>query len=191
MKLLSHTADYKGLFPDKRLEKRASMIAQSLLLTKTASVHGATRDEAEQKGFYRFLENELVTEDTLIKELVNRCCKNVRNRDIVVIQDTSSFGLNHNAKNIKDDSGVGFVGNKKGIGFLSHCSLVIDANDETMLGFSDVQLWHRTEDKANNTTKAYKKQDIEEKESYKWIKASQRSKESRSAKSPDFAVICL
>jgi hypothetical protein len=85
--------------------------------------------------------------------------------------------LNHNAKNIKKGSGVGFVGNKQGVGFLAHCSIVIDTNSETMLGFSDVQLWHRTEDKANNTTKAYKKLHIEEKESYKWIKASQHSKE--------------
>ncbi len=177
MELLSHKTNYKGLFPDKRLEKRASMIAQSLLHSRTASVHGATRHEAEQKGFYRFLGNKSVTEDILIKELVSRCCKNVVNRDITVIQDSSSFGLNHNAKNIKQGSGTGFVGNKKGVGFLAHCSLVIDTNSETMLGFSDVQLWHRTEDKANNTTKAYKKQGIEEKESYKWIKASQQTKE--------------
>jgi len=45
-----------------------------------------------------------------------------------------------------------------------------------MLGFSDIQLWHRTEDKANNTTKIYKTQPIEEKESFKWIKACQQTK---------------
>ncbi len=177
MELLSHKTNYTGIFPDKRLEKRASMIAQSLLQSRTASVHGATRHEAEQKGFYRFLDNENVSEDILIKELTNRCSKNAVNRDIIVIQDSSSFGLNHNAKNIKKGSGVGFVGNKQGVGFLAHCSLVIDATSETMLGFSDVQLWHRTEDKANNTTRAYKKQSIEEKESYKWIKASKQTKE--------------
>ena len=68
MELLSHTANYKGLFPDKRLEKRASMIAQSLLLSKTASIHGATRHEAEQKGFYRFLDNELTTIGPFVHE---------------------------------------------------------------------------------------------------------------------------
>ena len=177
MERISHTSNYTGLLQDKRLEKRASMIAQSLLLSRTASVHGATQYEAEQKGFYRFLDNENVSEDILITELTNRCSKNVVNRDIIVVQDTSSFGLNHNSKNIKQGSGVGFVGNKQGVGFLAHCSLVVDAHSETMLGFGDVQLWHREEDKANNTTKVYKKQPIEEKESYKWIKASQRSKD--------------
>jgi Transposase DNA-binding/Transposase DDE domain len=177
MELLSHSANYEGLFSDKRLEKRASLISQSLLQSKSSSVHRATKDEAEQKGFYRFLKNEQVTEDILIKELTSRCLRNIEGRDVVVLQDSSSFGLNHNGKNIKEDSGVGFVGNKQGIGFLSHCSLVIDANIGTMLGFSDIQLWHRKEDKSNNTTGAYKKQTIENKESYKWIKASNASKE--------------
>ncbi len=40
-----------------------------------------------------------------------------------------------------------------------------------------MQMWHRREDKANNTTQLYKKQFIEEKESFKWIKASQNSKD--------------
>jgi hypothetical protein len=176
MELLSHSANYDGLFSDKRLDKRASLVSQSLLQSKSSSVHRATIDEAEQKGFYRFLKNEQVTEAILIKELTGRCSKNIVGREVVVLQDSSSFGLNHNSKNIKSESGIGFVGNKHGIDFLSHCSLVMDANIGTMLGFSDVQLWHRKEDKANNTTQAYKKQSIEDKESYKWIKASDESK---------------
>jgi ribosomal protein S8 len=177
MELLSHSANYEGLFSDKRLEKRARLVSQSLLHSKSSSVHRATDDEAEQKGFYRFLKNEKVTEEILIKELTSRCSVNVSGREVLVLQDSCSFGLNHNSKNIKAKTGVGFVGNKCGVGFLSHCSLVMDANVGTILGFSDVQLWHRKEDKANNTTRAYKKQSIEDKESYKWIKASNESKE--------------
>jgi hypothetical protein len=178
MEKISHRNNFSGLFSDKRLEKRAEEISRSLLLTRRSSIHGATRTEAEQKGFYRFLHNEKVTEEALIKELTQRCTANVSGRDVIVVQDTTSFGLSHKAKNIKENSGLGFVGNKEGVGFLGHCSLVLDANYETMLGFSDVQLWHRTEDKSNNTTKIYKTQPIEEKESYKWITASQQAKDS-------------
>lgn len=177
MEKISHTNDFTGLFSDKRLEKRADQISHRLLMSRSSVIHSATQNEAEQKGFYRFLQNENVTESVLINELTRRCAKNVFARDIIVIQDTTSFGLNHNTKNIKKDSGVGYVGNKVGIGFLGHCSIVLDAHQETMLGFSNIQLWHRTEDKANNTTKAYKKQPIEEKESFKWIRASEESKQ--------------
>ena len=61
MELLGHTPNFKNLLSDKRLEKRAALISQSLLMSKTSSVKGATIDEAEQKGFYRFLDNEKVT----------------------------------------------------------------------------------------------------------------------------------
>jgi hypothetical protein len=177
MEQILHVNNFEGLFSDTRLEHRANVICQSLYLSNRSSVHGATRTEAEQKGFYRFIHNKKVTEDALEKELKQRCCSNAQDRDVLIIQDSSNIGLSHNAHNIKKNSGVGFAGNKIGTGFMLHCSLVLDANTEAMLGFSDVQLWHRTEDKANNTTKVYKKQPIEEKESYKWIQASQQSKE--------------
>jgi len=177
MELQGHSPNFKNLFSDKRLEKRAARISQSLLMSRTSSVKGATMDEAEQKGFYRFLDNEKVTEELLMKEMTLRCGTNVSNRDVLVIEDSSSFGLSKQSKHKKKNSGLGLVGNKIGTGFHTHCSLVLDAHLETMLGFSDVQLWHRTEDKSNNITKVYKKQPIEEKESYKWIKASLASKE--------------
>jgi hypothetical protein len=174
MELKGHGPDYTGRFGDKRLADRAKMLSNALLLGKTSSIHGSTKSEAEQKGFYRFLSNDRVTEEEMISELTDRCQNNVSGRHVILIQDSSSIGLSHHAGHIKPGSGVGLVGNKKGLGFLAHTSLVIDAKTDTMLGFSDVQLWHRTEDKSNNTTRFYKKQPIEKKESYRWIKASRQ-----------------
>jgi hypothetical protein len=176
MELLSHKANFEGIFPDKRLDDRAELIASQLIFSRTSSVKGSTKNEADQKGFYRFLENDRVDESRLVKELTQRCGINAKGRDVLVIQDTSSIGLSKHSNRIKPNSGVGLVGNKIGLGFLLHGSLVLDANNETMLGFSDVHLWHREEDKSNNTTRAYKKQPIEEKESFRWIQAGLDSK---------------
>ena len=57
-----------------------------------------------------------------------------------------------------------------------HASLVMDAFTENMLGFSDVQLWHRIYDDAQrrNKTKYFP---IEQKESFKWIASCERTKE--------------
>lgn len=183
METIGHAPEYEGRLGDKRLEKRAKLISSALLQSRTSIVHSATKSEAEQKGFYRFLGNDAVSEASLIKEMTQRCARNTVGREVLVIQDSSSLGLSNNAKNIKSGSGLGLVGNKAGLGFLSHVSLVLDANTESMLGFCDVQLWHRTTDKSNNTTGAYKYQAIEEKESYKWIKASNQAKEVLSAAS--------
>lgn len=177
MEKISHTPNFNGVFPDKRLDARAKQLASLLIKSRSNSIKGTTSNEAEQKGFYRFLENDRVTEASLIGEIIKRCDSNVKNRHVLCIQDTSSIGLNNHRNRLQKNSGIGFVGNKIGLGFLIHCSLVLDAEKETMLGFSDMQLWHRTEDKANNTTQIYKRQPIEEKESFKWIKAGQQSKE--------------
>ena len=176
MELLSHRPDFTDIFSDKRLDKRAKQIADMLIRSQSSAIQGITEDEASQKGFYRFLDNEKVTEQCLIEEMQKRCGNNVEGRDVLVIQDTSSIGLSDHRNKLKPSSGVGLVGNKKGLGFLVHAALVLDADKETMLGFSSVKLWHREEDKANNTTRAYKQQPIEEKESYKWIEASKQSK---------------
>lgn len=173
--------DFEGILGDKRLERRAEMISSSLMMSRTSIIHSATQSEAEQKGFYRFLGNESVKESDLIREMIQRCAKNTVGREVLVIQDSSSMGLSNNAKNIKPASGLGLVGNKVGLGFLSHVSLVLDANNESMLGFCDLQLWHRNSDKSNNTTRIYKTEPIEEKESYKWIKASNKAKETLAA----------
>ena len=181
MELISNRADYSGKLGDKRLERRAELLSNALTNSRTSVVHKATRDEAEQKGFYRFLNNDAVSEEQLIEALRSRCATNVQGRDVLVIEDSSSLGFSHQAGNIKENSGMGLVGNKKGLGFLSHVSLVLDAHSEAMLGFCDVQLWHRIQDKANNTTRVYKKQPIEQKESYKWIKASKQAKDKLSS----------
>ena len=177
MELISHSPNFKGAFSDKRLDTRAEKITSLLIHSRNCSIKGSVNDEASQKGFYRFLENEKVKEHHIITELTQRCSGNVQGRDILCIQDTSSIGLSDHRNHLKKDSGVGLVGNKNGLGFLLHCSLVIDAVQETMLGFSDVHLWHRQTDKSNNTTRIYKKQPIEEKESYRWIQASIDSKQ--------------
>ena len=177
MKKVTHMPDYEGLFPDKRLDKRADKISSLLTRTRNSSIKGATKAESEQKGFYRFLDNPKVTEDILIAEAQYRCRENVKGRHVYVLGDTSSIGLNENRNRIKPQSGAGLVGNKIGIGFLAHCNLAIDAYSHDALGFSDIYLWHREKDKSNNTTREYKKQFIEEKESYRWIHSSIKSKE--------------
>jgi hypothetical protein len=177
MELIGHSPDYKGKLGDKRLEDRAKLIAQSLIGSKTSSIHAGTHSESEQRGFYRFLGNEKVTEKALVEELTSRCSKNVQDRDVLLIQDSCTMGFSRHSQHIKANSGLGLVGNKIGLGFMTHTSLVLDANSEGILGFSDVQLWHRTEDKSNNTTRRYKQQAIEDKESYKWIKAGYQGKE--------------
>jgi hypothetical protein len=112
----------------------------------------------------------------LIHELTNRCSGFVKGRHLLVIQDSTSFNLNSHYYRLKKESGVGTIEDNFTLGFFLHASLVMDSFTETALGYSDVQLWHRKYEDPYRAAKI-RYLPIEQKESYKWIAAAERSKQ--------------
>jgi hypothetical protein len=174
---ISQRENYIGKFGDSRLDRRAMQLSSLLYFGQSGSIHGVTSTEAEQKGAYRFLANEKAEEKILIETVKERSGYLCSGRDVLVIQDTTEINLDNHRNRLKRGTGIGLTGNNKALGFFMHGSIVLDAADETMLGFSDVQLWHRDEQKQTKEERRYKSQPIEEKESYKWIQACIDSKE--------------
>ncbi|MCW3111014.1 MAG: Transposase for transposon Tn5, partial [Segetibacter sp.] len=165
---ISQRENYIGKFKDKRLDKRANQLSASLYFGQSSSIHRVTKTEAEQKAAYRFLANEKVEEKILIDVCKERSSYLCEGKDVLVIMDTTEINIDKHRNRVKPGTGLGVTGNNKDLGFFLHGSLVLDAATETALGFSDIQLWHREEDREE---KNYPKLPIEEKESYKWIKA--------------------
>jgi hypothetical protein len=116
-----------------------------------------------------------VTETALAQELTQRCGSLTANRHLLVIQDTTSFNLNNHYYRIKKGNGIGPIEDNFNLGFFLHASLVIDLFSDTMLGFSDVQLWNREQSNPERKKERFNLP-IEEKESYKWIKACEQTK---------------
>jgi hypothetical protein len=78
---------------------------------------------------------------------------------------------------IKEDSGLGRLDSPgPALGFKMHSTLLVDANEGNLLGFSDVKLWHRPLDMPTRAETKCKSFPIEQKESYKWISAAKESK---------------
>ena len=119
-----------------------------------------------------------MTEDILIEELTERTKVLAKGRILLAIQDSSEVNLSNHEHRLKKDSGIGRTDDAKGsIGFKIHPTLVVDANSLHPLGFSSLAVWHRPLEMADRHQRDYQKQKIEEKESYKWIRASNESKE--------------
>jgi hypothetical protein len=57
----------------------------------------------------------------------------------------------------------------------------VDAADGMPLGLSDMYYWSRPQEREDKHSRKYKQQEIEEKESYKWLEAAQRSQRSWAA----------
>jgi transposase-like protein len=173
--------DYNGCFGDKRLDNRGLELQEGIFRNSVHSIQQIAQTRAEQKAYYRFLKNEKVSEDKLVKELSDRCGKLAKDKIVLSIQDTTEINLFSHRNRIDKESGVGDIGDSiLGIGFMLHPSLVINAETCFPLGFSHVKVWNRAADSANKNDRNYKKLAIEDKESYKWIESSDKTKKALS-----------
>jgi Transposase DDE domain len=128
---------------------------------------GDTR--AEQVAFRRFVVNDRVTVSKMVLHQRARVAEASADRHVLVIQDTSE--INYESQRGRKRS-LGTVGNGRDVGLFVHPMLAVDAELGHCLGLLDVQVWRRFKSKS----KDYRKQPIEEKESYRWLKGPQRAK---------------
>lgn len=169
--------NYDNCFGDKRIDNRGSHLHRGLFQNSIHSIQQIAEHRAEQRGYYRFLRNEKVSEGKLIKELSDRCGKQVEGKIVLSIQDTTEINLKRHGNRINKGKGLGDITDSSGIGFFIHPSLVVDAMTCTPIGFSDIHIWNRSIDMADKEARDYKHLPIEKKESYKWIKSSIKTKE--------------
>jgi hypothetical protein len=125
----------------------------------------------EEVPFYRFWNNEKVTEEALtgcMEDHYRKQCAGLEEAGL--IEDTSEMNLERHRKRIKDRAGRGTVGNGKDPGFFCHPTVVTEPVKQTVVGAIDLMLWARegeSEGKAGTGKRAAQKP-LEEKESYRW-----------------------
>jgi len=175
--LINSNPDFTDAFSDERIGKRANIALNKLTTGRNSSIRRITSTDAEQKSFYRLLNNGSFTEEGIINTVVNRCGSLCSGRHVLCIQDTTEFNLNHGREGIKKKTGLGRTTKEGILGFMLHSSLVVDAARSTALGYSSVRVWERDEDGPDRHERKYKQQPIEQKESYKWIESARQSKE--------------
>ncbi len=113
--------------------------------------------------------NDRVTVETMVTRTRARVAEVAAGRHVLAIQDTSE--INYEAKRGRK-RGLGKVGNGSDAGLFVHPVLAVDAKTGHCLGLADVQVWRRFKRKATD----YRRQPIEEKESYRWLKGPRRAK---------------
>jgi len=176
VELINSFPDFSGSFGDKRIERRAQAALQKLTRGRNSSLRQMTQSEAEQKSFYRLFNNENFSEEGIEQSIVNRCSELCADRHLLCIQDTTEFNLSKQRGRIKPQSGLGKTANSEVLGFMLHSSLVVDAQVGSALGYSYIKAWERKEAMPDRYERNYHQLLIEEKESYKWIAATNQSK---------------
>lgn len=139
---------------------------------------GGTRAAEVKLG--RWLSNERVSMEELNFSVSKKTNSHVLGRHVLAIQDTTQ--LNYASKEGRIN-GLGPLGNATTTkGFFLHPMLVIDADSKACLGFSGIKCWVRDREiKGKAHGNIYKRQQVEMKESYRWIETAEEAKRNLSA----------
>jgi hypothetical protein len=156
------------VFRGRASKKNGALFLERVCARQTVCVRKLSDNRAEKAKLLRFLINKKVTVGRMLARQRARIAEHVRGRHILAIQDTSE--INYEAKRDRK-RGLGTVGNGSDVGLFVHPLLLVDADTGHWLGLADVQVWRRVKKKAKN----YKKQPIEAKESYRWLRGPHRA----------------
>lgn len=159
--------------------KRGNLLLNRLFANSLHSIRQLAANDSEAKAFYRFLDNDKVREEDIIRNMAYNCQSCVEDRVVLCIQDSSEINLCNHRNRLKKDDSIGLTDSSAlGLGFFIHPSLVIDAQTFLPYGFSHIKVWNRGHQVVAKD-KSHKKNliPIEEKESYKWIETSLKSKQ--------------
>src|SRR5690606_9534532 len=124
-----------------------------------------------------------VTEADLVRNLAANCKSCVAGKTVLCIQDSSEINLYRHRNRIKKDEHIGVTNaSELGLGFFIHPGFVLNADTFMPYGCSDVRIWNRGHEAGiKDRSHARNRVPIAEKESYKWIECSLRSKETLAA----------
>lgn len=169
---------FEKILPDVRSGKRAEKIMVDLLNFGSVVVNKFCQTHTDKIGAYRMLGNDSFDHDDLAKGVYRSCKKNGHSGHLIGIQDTTELNFTYHMGRIgKDDKDIGPVTKNDNAGFFCHPMLVIDPIHQLPVGFSFINIWNRSWDKLNKHERNFHHQDIKEKESYRWIRSAQETKD--------------
>lgn len=173
-----YSAIYTENIPDIRIQKRIEFSMNKMLTLGSSIVNRLSSLHTEKIGFYRMLSNTRFSHDDLLEGSFKLCLSNIDTDHVLAIQDTTEFNYGGIKDKLgPDDPDIGPTGSSKIAGFFCHPMLVVDPSSNSLIGFSSIQIYNRKWEQPNKKERKYTQLNIEDKESYRWIKSSIETKE--------------
>lgn len=150
------------VLPDRRLNAHLADVLVCFAAKPADSIPHASRDTAQAKATYRFLGNDRVTPDALLRSYVATTVQSARGLPcLYVLHDSTSF----NYSSLKQTTGLGPINDSPyGRGLHLHTSLAVRP-DGTPLGLLHQRYWARPHGKQ---TVRPQQRPPEDRESIKW-----------------------
>jgi hypothetical protein len=154
---------------DERLDVRLIDTATKLAAQPTAPINQACEDWADTKASYRMFQNEKVTAGKILSPHQGRTQARMEgHRLVLAVQDTTYLNFTSHPKT----TGLGPIGTREQQqqGLVMHTTLAMTPAG-LPVGLLSQEIWVRAEEDEGLTEAERKRRPIEEKESYKWLKA--------------------
>lgn len=150
---------------DPRAAARGEWLLDQIVATGSLVLRAVGATRAGEMAAHRFLSSPYVTPEGIIETFSERARQASVGRRVVVAQDTTEINFSGRSAARR---GLGPAGDGKTPGFFIHPNVVVDADDEAVLGLAGCQIWTRQEGKVSERSERA----IEERESARWLKGS-------------------
>lgn len=159
---------------DRRLDKRLALILSAFVAKPLASISAAFQKPSAIKAAYRFFQNKLVTQESLLSShALHTAARCDTEKVVLCIQDTTSANFSSH----KATSGLGHIGSAKArdpaMGLFIHTALATTTSG-TPLGLLAQHSWSRqtvSQDGRNGRKVRLRRTPLKDKESFRWIEA--------------------
>jgi hypothetical protein len=163
---MDHEAGFRiGYFGDVRRERAGAAFFERVLTTGSLVISEVGGGRAGEISAHRFLDSAHVTPEEIIHTAAKRTAAACKERRIVAVQDTTEINFSGRDRGRR---GLGPAGDGKSLGFFSHTMVAVDIEDEALIGLVHARIWTRP----NKRAAQRRSQPIEDKESFRWIKAT-------------------
>ena len=153
-----------------QIERRGAQVFDQIVKSGSLVIKHIGGARAGEIGAHRFFESADVTPGSISDHFTARTQEAVKGRRIVVAQDTTEINFSGRDKARK---GLGPAGDGKALGFFIHPLIAIDIDSEALLGLAWTKIWTRS----GLPAKDRRKRDFEDKESYRWLEATDAAAE--------------
>lgn len=169
---------------DKRLNKRAKMILQSMFADPQASINAASHGWDETQAAYRFFDNNNVEPEEILQPHQQATLDRVAEQPVVLlVQDTTELDFSNHPP-----QGAGPLTSETRLGFLNHAHLAFTP-EGLCLGTVDGTLWARSKEGFGDSKKR-QHDPIETKETFRWLQAYRQACEV-SQQTPNTQIISV
>lgn len=168
-----------AVFPDARLRKRAAAILEQRMSRPGDGIPQAAGSPAAAKATYRFVENPRVRANLIWDPVHDWTAKRLCGLEwVFALQDTTALMY----PTLAATEGLGTMNTQKEEALLMHSVLALRP-DGHVVGLLDNEVWARPPEEFGKRA-GRKKRPIEDKESFKWVRANRRTAELRDRHSP-------